>query len=108
MKPSAPGLLFFGSFSITVSVLILVIRASSFLFLLASVLEGFTFIRICMFLLGCPFYWCIVACQGVHSYFCFTGKKIQIPDLNLGPLGQVVSFWEAACLGFMGLCLVAL
>ena len=30
---------------------------SYFLFLPDSVLEGFTFIKICLFLLGCPFYW---------------------------------------------------
>ena len=34
---------------------------SYFLFLPSSVLKGYTFIRICLFLLGCPFYWHIVA-----------------------------------------------
>ena len=38
-----------------------------------SVLEDCTFLRICLFLLGCPFYWHIVACTVVSYdplYFC--------------------------------------
>ena len=54
MKPSSPGLLFVGSFLITVSVSILVIAL--FILSIPSVLEGYTFVRICPFLISCLFY----------------------------------------------------
>ena len=61
MKPSGPGLLFAGRFLITVSISVLVVVCSYFLFVLGSVLGDCTFLRICLFLPGCPFYWHIVA-----------------------------------------------
>ena len=60
MKPSGPELLFVGRF-ITVSISILVMGLLDFLFLSGSVLEGYTFLRICLFLPSCPFYCQIVA-----------------------------------------------
>jgi len=52
-----------GSFLITVSISILLIRSFIFSFLPGLVLENCIFLRICSFVLGCPFYWHIV----VHS-----------------------------------------
>ena len=45
---------------------------SYFLFLPGSVLEGYTFLRICPFLPGCTFYWHSVACSSLLGclYFC--------------------------------------
>ena len=44
---------------------------SYFLFLPGSVLEGCTFVRICPFLLGCSFYWHIVAYNTLLWSFVF-------------------------------------
>ena len=44
---------------------------SYFLFLPGSVLEGFTFLRICPFPPGCPFCWHIVACSSLLWSFAF-------------------------------------
>ena len=41
---------------------------SYFLFLLGSALEVCTFVRICPFLIGCPFYWHIVVCNSLLSF----------------------------------------
>jgi len=61
MKPFGPGLLFFGSFKILVSISEPVIGLFIFSISSGSALEGCTFLRICPFLLGCPFYWHVVA-----------------------------------------------
>ena len=61
VKPSGPGLLFFGRFLITVAISVLVMGLLRFLFLPGSVLESYPFLRICPFLPSCPFYWHIVA-----------------------------------------------
>ena len=58
MKPCGPGLLFVGRFLFTISISVLVMVL--FLFLPSSILEGYTFLRICPFLPSCPFYWNIV------------------------------------------------
>ena len=47
------------------------IFCSCFLFLPGSVLEGCTFLRICPFLPGCPFYWHIVTCSSLLGCFVF-------------------------------------
>ena len=57
MKPPGLGLLFGGRFFITVLISMLWLFWSYFLFLPGSVLEDFTFLRICLFLPDCPFYW---------------------------------------------------
>ena len=74
MKPSGPGLLIFGRFLITASVSVLVIG----LFIISisipdSVLEDGTFLRVCPFLLGYPFYCHIVVHNSLSNplYFCF-------------------------------------
>ena len=61
VKLSGPGLLFAGRLLITVSISMLVMGLLRFLFLPGSVLDSCTFLRICLFLPGCPFYWHIVA-----------------------------------------------
>ena len=62
MKPFCPGLLFVGRFFITVLISMLVMMGLlRFLFLPDSVLEGYTFLRICPSLPSCPFYWHIIA-----------------------------------------------
>ena len=63
MKPSGPGLLFVGRFFITLSISLLVIGMFIFSIFPGSVLEGYTFLRICPYLLGCPFHWHRVACS---------------------------------------------
>ena len=50
MKPSGPRLLFPGRFLITVSISVLVMGLLRFLFLPGSVLESYTFLRICPFI----------------------------------------------------------
>ena len=61
VKPSGPGLLFVGRFFITVLISMLVMMGLlRFLFLPDSVLEGYTFLRICPFHPSCPFYWHII------------------------------------------------
>ena len=53
---------FFGNFLITVSILVLVI--SLFIFSISSWFSlGRLYLRIFSFPLGCPIYWCIVACN---------------------------------------------
>ena len=84
MKSPGTGLLFVGSFLITVSISVLVIRL--FLFSIpGSVSECCTFLRICPFLLGYPFYWHIVLILvsydplyfcGVHCNFFFICKCV--------------------------------
>ena len=61
MKPFGPGLLFVERFFITVSISILVMGLLRFSIFPGSVLDSYTFLRICPFLSGCPFYWHIVA-----------------------------------------------
>ena len=61
MKLSGPGLLFVGRFFITVLISMLVMGLLRFLFLLASVLEGYTFLRICPFLPSFLFFCNMVA-----------------------------------------------
>ena len=61
MKPSGPGFLSVGRFLVIVLISMLVMGLLDFLFLPGSVVEGYTFLRICPFLPSCPFYWHIVA-----------------------------------------------
>ena len=61
MKPSGPGLLFAGRFLITVLISVLVVGLLRFSISSCSVLETYTFLRICPFLPSGPFYWHIVA-----------------------------------------------
>ena len=61
VKPSGPGLFFTRRFLITVSISMHVMALLRFLFLTGSVLESYTFLRICPFLPSCQFYWHIVA-----------------------------------------------
>ena len=61
MKPSGPGLLLVGSFLITVSISVLVICL--FIFSISSWFSLgrlYTFLRICPFLPGCPFYFIFI------------------------------------------------
>ena len=64
---------FFGSFKITFSISVLLIDLVIFSISFSSVLVGCTFVRVCPFLLGCPFYWHTV---GIVShdplYFCMS------------------------------------
>ena len=61
VKPSGHGLLFVGRFLITVLIFVLVTSLLRFSFFPGSVLESYTFLRICPFLPSCPFYFHIVA-----------------------------------------------
>ena len=71
MKPSGPGLLFAGNFLITLSISMLVIGLSIFLFLPDSGVEGYTFLSIRSFLPSFPFYWHIVLIVPYGPlYFC--------------------------------------
>ena len=60
-----------GRFLITVLISLLVIGL--FIFSISSwfSLEGYTFLRICPFLPGCPFYWYTVACSSLLGCFVF-------------------------------------
>ena len=59
MKPSGPGLLFSGSFSITVSISVLMVDV--FIFFIFSCSVSGNLLRICPLTLDCLFYWHIVA-----------------------------------------------
>ena len=63
MKPCGPGLLFVGSFLITVSISVLVLACSSFLFHLGLVLEDCTFLFFFLFGLF-PISWAASAAHG--------------------------------------------
>ena len=52
---------------------------SCFLFLPGSVLEGFTFLRICQFLPSCPFYWHMVADSSLLWSFVFVLSVVISP-----------------------------
>ena len=83
MKPCGPGLLSLGSFFIIISITVLVI--GPFIFSSSSwlVLEGYTFLRICLFLPGCAFYWHIVACISFLWSFVFLCLLVLV---SYGPL----------------------
>ena len=56
VKPSGPGLLFLEDFCLQFQFPCLWLFCSYFLFIPGSALEGYTFLRICPFLLGGPFF----------------------------------------------------
>ena len=49
------------------------------MFLPGSVLEGYTFLRICPFISSCPFYWHIVAHSSLLWYFVFLCWLLWLP-----------------------------
>ena len=67
MKPSGHELLFVGRFLIAVSISVSVIGLFVFSFSSISVLEGYTFLRICPYLLSYVFYCHIIACSNLHD-----------------------------------------
>ena len=70
MKPSGPGLLFVGRFFITVLISVLVMGLLRFFLLFpGSVLECYTFLRICPFHPSCPFYWHIIADNSLMIFY---------------------------------------
>ena len=71
MKASGPGLLFVESFLITTSNSVLVIGLLYFLFPPDSVLGDHTFLRICPFLPGRPYYCHTVTCNSLLKFFAF-------------------------------------
>jgi len=73
--------MFFGRFLITFSILALVIGLFIFLVLPGSVLIGCTFVRICPFLPGCPFYWNIVAYSSL-IIFCISVESVVISPFS--------------------------
>ena len=60
---------------LTDSILLLTVVCSYFIFLPGSVLRDCTFLGICLFVLGCSFYWHIVVCISLlwSFYFCGVG-----------------------------------
>ena len=89
MKPSGPGLLFFGSLKITDSIAVQVIGLFIVSIYFWFGLGRLYLSRICSFLLGCPFYWHIVACSSLLRSFAFLWCQLQFPFLSdfiaLGP-----------------------
>jgi len=71
VSPTFPGLLFVGRFLITVSISMLVMVLLRFSIFPGSLLESYTFLRICPFLPHCPFYWHIVADSSLLWSFVF-------------------------------------
>ena len=70
VKPSDPGLLFVGRFLITISISLLVIGL--FIFSICSWFSlGRLYLRICPFLLDCPFYCHRVTCSHLLQSFVF-------------------------------------
>ena len=69
VKPSGPGLLFSGSFSITVSISVLMVDV--FIFFIFSCSVSGNLLRICPLTLGCLFYWHIVAYTSLLWSFVF-------------------------------------
>ena len=86
-------LLFVGRFFITLSISMPLMALLRFLFLPGSVLESYTFLRICPFLPSCPFYWRIIAYSSLlwsfYFNFCFVCSDFSISILIL-----LVSFFS--------------
>ena len=64
MKPFGPGILL-GVFKFINSTALLVITGSYFLFDPDPVLQDCTHLGIYPFILGCPFYWCIIVLNNI-------------------------------------------
>ena len=71
MKSPGPEVLLWKVFSITVSNFIACSWSCGFILNPSSVLEDCIFLRTCLFLLGCSFYWHIVACNSLLWSYVF-------------------------------------
>ena len=111
MKPSGRGLLFVGRFLITVLISVLVMGLFTFS-ISSSVLEGYTFLRICPYLPSCPFYWHVVVRSNLVwslvRRILIAGTVLKSPSHH-DPIWQVpadviIVFWPK-CLSRISLCI---
>ena len=81
MKPSGPGVFLLEGFLLQFQFLCLWLVCSEFLFPPSSVLEGYTFLRICLFLPSCPFC-CHIVAHGSVMIFCISVLSVMISQFS--------------------------